>query len=80
MSNMKKQCEIFILHVALSLFDAYAALASAASINHRLYPDKRKYLALCPLLANEPDEVVEVARLHCTLLPLECQHHPSLAS
>ena len=77
---MKKRCEICVLHDALSLFDAYAAWASSAIINHRLCPNKRKYLALCPLLANEPDEVVEVARLHCTFLPLECQHHPSLAS
>ena len=61
MSNMKKQCEIGILHDALSLFDTYAAWASSAIINHRLCPDKRRYLALCALLANEPDEVVEVA-------------------
>ena len=60
---MKKRCEICILHDALSLFDAYAAWASSAIINHRLCPDKRKYLALCALLANEPDEVVEVAEV-----------------
>ena len=59
--GMKKRCEICVLHDALSLFDAYAAWASSAIINHRLCPDKRKYLALCALLANEPDEVVEVA-------------------
>ena len=60
---MKKRCEICILHDALSLFDTYAAWASSAIINHRLSPDKRKYLALCALLANEPDEVVEVAEV-----------------
>ena len=58
---MKKRCEICILHDALSLFGTYAAWASSAIINHRLSPDKRKYLALCALLANQPDEVVEVA-------------------
>ena len=58
---MKKQCEICILRDALSLFDAYAAWASLAIINHRLCPDKRNYLSRCALLANEPDEVVEVS-------------------
>ena len=52
---MKKQFEICILRDSLSLYDAYAAWASSASIIHKLYPDKRKYLALCVLLANEPD-------------------------
>ena len=65
---MKKRCEICILHDALSIFDAYAAWASSAIINHRLCPDKRKYLALCALLANEPDEVVEVAEVALHLL------------
>ncbi len=68
MSKMKKQCEICILHNALSLFDAYAAWASSAIINHRLCPDKRKYLALCALLANAPDEVVKLAKIVLHLL------------
>ena len=65
---MKKKCGIFILHDALSLFDAYAAWASAAIFNHRLCPDKRKYLALCALLASEPDAVLEVAEVALHLL------------
>ena len=56
---MKKRCEICVLYGALSLFDAYAAWASAAAINNRLSPEKRKYLEICALLAAEPDEIVE---------------------
>ena len=76
MLNMKKQCEICILNYSLSLVEAPASWASAAFINHRLCPDKRKYLALFAILPDEPDKVVEVAEIALHLLKFEMPTRP----
>ena len=57
---MRPRFDICILKDALNLSDLYAAWASAAALNHKLSPENRKYLTFCTLLANEPDEIVEL--------------------
>ena len=57
---MHPRCAIFIFKDTLNLSDLCAAWASAVVSNHKLSPEKRKYLTFRTLLANEPDKIVEL--------------------
>lgn len=57
---MSQRCDLCILKDALNLFSTYSALVSAAVLSYKLSPEKRKYLTLCTMLSNEPDELVEL--------------------
>jgi hypothetical protein len=57
---MNYRCSICILGDELNLFDTQAMREAAAVLRHRLSAEKRKYLTLCTMLSNEPDELVEL--------------------
>jgi hypothetical protein len=57
---MGRHCDLCILHDALTLFDNQAVWSSAVILNHKFSPKKRKYLTLCTMLSNDPDQVVEL--------------------
>ena len=57
---MSHRCDLCILSDAVNLFDTQAMREAAAELSHRLSAEKRKYLTLCTMLSNEPDELVEL--------------------
>ena len=57
---MSHRCDLCILNDALNLFSIYFALVSTAVLSQKFSPEKRKYLTLCTMLSNEPDELVEL--------------------
>ena len=57
---MKNRCQVCFLNDAVTLFDTEALWKAAAVLNHKFSAEKRKYLTLCTLLSNEPDELVEL--------------------
>ena len=57
---MSHRCNICILSDAVNLFETQAMREAAAELRHRLSAEKRKYLTLCTMLSNEPDEIVEL--------------------
>ena len=57
---MSHRCDLCILSYAVNLFDTQAMREAAAELSHRLSAEKRKYLTLCTMLSNEPDELVEL--------------------
>ncbi|MDA8768256.1 hypothetical protein N9N20_08890 [Planktomarina temperata] len=57
---MGRRCDLCILQDALTLFDNHAVWSSAAILNHKFSPKKRKYLTLCTMLSNDPDEIGEL--------------------
>ena len=56
----KNRCQVYFLNDAVTLFDTEALWKAAAVLNHKFSAEKRKYLTLCTLLSNEPDELVEL--------------------
>tara|TARA_A200000113_G_scaffold129938_1_gene116986 strand:- start:216 stop:593 length:378 start_codon:yes stop_codon:yes gene_type:complete len=60
MSMTKNRCQVCFLNDAVTLFDTEALWKAAAVLNHKFSAEKRKYLTLCTLLSNEPDELVEL--------------------
>ena len=56
----KNRCQVCFLNDAVTLFDTEALWKAAAVLNHKFSAEKRKYLTLCTLLSNEPDELVEL--------------------
>ena len=56
----KNRCQVCFLNNAVKLFDTEALWKAAAVLNHKFSAEKRKYLTLCTLLSNEPDELVEL--------------------
>ena len=56
----KNRCQVCFLDDAVTLFDTEALWKAAAVLNHKFSAEKRKYLTLCTLLSNEPDELVEL--------------------
>ena len=57
---MKNRCQVCFLNDAVTLFDTEAIWKAAVVLNHKFSAEKRKYLTLCTLLSNEPDELVEL--------------------
>lgn len=57
---MRRRCELCILRDALTLFDTQAIWTSAAVLNCKFSPEKLRYLTLCTMLANEPDDIIEL--------------------
>ena len=57
---MSHRCDLCILKDALNLLSTYFALVSAAVFSQKFSPAKRKYLTLCTMLSNEPDEIVKL--------------------
>ena len=55
---MRRHCELCVLQNALTLFNTEAVWTSAAVLNCKFSPEKRKYLTLCTMLANEPDDII----------------------
>ena len=56
----KNRCQVCFLNDAVTLFDTEALWKAAAVLNHEFSAEKRKYLTLCTLLSNQPDELVEL--------------------
>ena len=57
---MRRHCELCVLQNALNLFNTEAVWTSAAVLNCKFSPEKRKYLTLCTMLANEADDIIEL--------------------
>jgi hypothetical protein len=59
----EKRCKIRVLCHALNLLDDHAAWTSSAVLMKTLSAESRKYLTLCTMLSNEPDELVELTEV-----------------
>ena len=60
---MENRCKMCILRNAVELCDEYALWASAAILRKKFNTQKRKFLTLCTMLSNEPDEIIELTEV-----------------